>query len=463
MSSPSKHPYSTPNNIVSSLFSWKWKAMTFSRTSRRANNERCRCDQCGRTYSRRDHLARHVQSHTSQRPFVCSHCGKDFARGDLLLRHSALHTVENSRSGCSSRRVSRACQPCAGAKVKCHDRKPCRRCLKRGIPCISPSSEYTPVSTSAECSNTARDATLNSPGSPTFEIAPQPFTDDSMTDTSWCMTGPYMLDTSRPSLTPDVGTGLGTMSFGDMLLETLGSGGSREELITTGRIRQANEAFKESLWYSIPNQGLSSPPVNGESDVLTGQLRSSVPQRFNHSTRDNLLVSLTLFARGQSMECLRSLQAGFPSPILLDTLTHLFLAKQDRKIDSWIHSASFQPNPSNLELTIMIVATSALNTSFATLRQLGTDLRRLLRPIILNKLENEYETSRRLQLYQASLLSLELDLWHDEDDCLGRAGRFSSIIATLLRQELGDGKPELKTLPLATDDIAETTKNGLHG
>ncbi|OJJ62633.1 hypothetical protein ASPSYDRAFT_144895 [Aspergillus sydowii CBS 593.65] len=39
-----------------------------------------RCEICERTYSRRDHLARHHQTHTSQRPFVCSYCAKGFAR-----------------------------------------------------------------------------------------------------------------------------------------------------------------------------------------------------------------------------------------------------------------------------------------------------------------------------------------------------------------------------------------------
>ena len=44
------------------------------------------CEICGRSYSRRDHLARHNQTHTSQRPFVCSECGKGFARR-LVIRN----------------------------------------------------------------------------------------------------------------------------------------------------------------------------------------------------------------------------------------------------------------------------------------------------------------------------------------------------------------------------------------
>lgn len=41
------------------------------------------------------------------------------------------------------------------------------------------------------------------------------------------------------------------------------------------------------------------------------------------------------------------------------------------------------------------------------------------------------EASCKLELYQAFLLSLELELWHDEDDCLHRAGRFASVLATV--------------------------------
>ncbi|EXA30596.1 hypothetical protein FOVG_18051 [Fusarium oxysporum f. sp. pisi HDV247] len=44
------------------------------------------------------------------------------------------------KRGPSSRppRASQACRPCAASKVRCDDLEICRRCLKRGVPCVRP-------------------------------------------------------------------------------------------------------------------------------------------------------------------------------------------------------------------------------------------------------------------------------------------------------------------------------------
>lgn len=90
-------------------------------------------------------------------------------------------------------------------------------------------------------------------------------------------------------------------------------------------------------------------------------------------------------------------------------------------------------------------------------------------------------SSSRLQLFQAFLLSLELDLWHDEDSCLYRAGRLPDIIpivshgnkldlalpgmggiinswVKLLRRELRDRPFEPADSPLAADEEKELAR-----
>ncbi|KAM4054807.1 fungal specific transcription factor [Hirsutella rhossiliensis] len=104
------------------------------------------CRDCGRSYSRPEHLVRHVQTHTLGRRFICDICHKSFARKDLLRRHVANHENDSPQkrrrtaSSPGAGRVTQACRPCAAARVKCDEAKPCRRCLGRKLVCVSSES-----------------------------------------------------------------------------------------------------------------------------------------------------------------------------------------------------------------------------------------------------------------------------------------------------------------------------------
>ncbi|KFQ90520.1 Zinc finger protein 467, partial [Nipponia nippon] len=50
------------------------------------------CEQCGRGFSRKSHLARHQAVHTGTRPHACAQCGKRFSSKTNLARHQAVHT-----------------------------------------------------------------------------------------------------------------------------------------------------------------------------------------------------------------------------------------------------------------------------------------------------------------------------------------------------------------------------------
>ncbi|KAM0250558.1 hypothetical protein ACHAQJ_008568 [Trichoderma viride] len=101
------------------------------------------CRDCGRSYSRPEHLVRHVQTHTLGRRFACNICKKSFARKDLLRRHVTNHENDSPKkrqrlvSTPNSSRVTQACRPCATARVKCDEAKPCRRCVSRNMACSS--------------------------------------------------------------------------------------------------------------------------------------------------------------------------------------------------------------------------------------------------------------------------------------------------------------------------------------
>lgn len=119
-----------------------------SQSNHRGNNLYA-CRDCGRSYSRPEHLVRHVQTHTLGRRFVCDICQKSFARKDLLRRHVANHDNDSPKkrrrttTSPGAGRVSHACRSCAVARVKCDDTKPCKRCVSRKLNCVSAETPST--------------------------------------------------------------------------------------------------------------------------------------------------------------------------------------------------------------------------------------------------------------------------------------------------------------------------------
>lgn len=141
------------------------------------------CAHCQKRYSRPEHLARHVQTHTLGKRFVCHICTKAFARQDLLKRHVTNHENDNDpnkkrrriSASPGSARVSHACRACAAARVKCEEQKPCSRCRKRGVECQYSSSEAGPTAATISLGLAASPGTYSTPasmGSPSVKNSP---------------------------------------------------------------------------------------------------------------------------------------------------------------------------------------------------------------------------------------------------------------------------------------------------
>ncbi|KAL0466893.1 hypothetical protein QR685DRAFT_91975 [Neurospora intermedia] len=100
------------------------------------------CIHCGKKFTRKEHLERHIASHTGAKPWSCVHCFMPFNRQDLLQRHLKIyHSVSDDldpippQTGAHKPDV--ACQPCHKAKCQCDKQKPtCGACKKKGITCV---------------------------------------------------------------------------------------------------------------------------------------------------------------------------------------------------------------------------------------------------------------------------------------------------------------------------------------
>ncbi|ESZ96142.1 hypothetical protein SBOR_3472 [Sclerotinia borealis F-4128] len=91
---------------------------------------KCNVSECGKLFSRKEHLTRHMKSHDTRLQHECSVCGRRYARSDVLKRHLDHHT-----QSFNTKRTTVACTSCHERKLKCDDTSPCRSCLRTSTEC----------------------------------------------------------------------------------------------------------------------------------------------------------------------------------------------------------------------------------------------------------------------------------------------------------------------------------------
>ncbi|KAH7126508.1 hypothetical protein B0J13DRAFT_148897 [Dactylonectria estremocensis] len=100
------------------------------------------CSTCSATFSRREHLQRHLLSHSSDRCFHCIFCEQSFYRRDVLKRHWTscrqridAHVDIPTLSQQVRGKKRKSCDRCVRLKRACDLKKPCRTCVTRNEEC----------------------------------------------------------------------------------------------------------------------------------------------------------------------------------------------------------------------------------------------------------------------------------------------------------------------------------------
>ncbi|KAL2848882.1 hypothetical protein BJY01DRAFT_211219 [Aspergillus pseudoustus] len=127
-----------------------------------------KCNHCTRSFTRVEHLKRHIALHTGIKPYSCK-CGQAFSRSDVLSRHKrrcgkALPNSDVAVPEISTNRVRlrKVCGHCARLKTKCDRQQPCQTCKRSGTICTYETNQSPRHSGIAPSSGQGRGRNLSS-------------------------------------------------------------------------------------------------------------------------------------------------------------------------------------------------------------------------------------------------------------------------------------------------------------
>ncbi|KAK3943196.1 hypothetical protein QBC46DRAFT_307969 [Diplogelasinospora grovesii] len=441
------------------------------------------CHICKRVYERADHLTRHMRSHENARQYQCTRCPKRFNRADLLTRHETTHDRDSDGKGRvmmrRSDRAAEACVNCASSKAKCDDQKPCGRCRSKNLMCQTPPRRTQTFKTASEA-----DSVLSPSDSSTMA--------SNMVGTSYSMPNAYdlahktnMLGNTRPSANASEPlSGLNDILHGDSTMDGIADdmvffnpvhnlfqdmdftswdlnfdafpipqldshGPSPQSTGTNNTSKSAGRppkdparrhaVFKRSPWLWEPEttdyvrketeglhlneEGLSRSSAFGRLlDRPINKLKMSI------ATRDQLFA--IVLAESKDPTSVRS----FPSLELLNYLLQAHFVHDEYQFDSWIHSATFNPEEVIAELLASIIANGASFIAVPSIWQFGFAMQEIVRQRLETIFEASNENTRKLECHQSYMLQLDIGIWSGFKRKTELAESFLQPLLTMLRR-----------------------------
>ncbi len=334
-------------------------------------------------------------------------------------------------------RAAEACVNCSTSKAKCDDQKPCSRCKSKNLTCqtparkiaqyrrvedsddpgISPPENSTHIGISsdhmrldagdlsfhlgqekgadvAQMFESTLDMAIAS-HRPSGSVDPSGVVDPGQHES---MTDPFgddmmMFFSPVNNLFLDVEYNAWNLDFNAFLVPELephepspqstGTLASKPSTRTARDLSKGHAAFKESPWLwepggadyvrrdqeglQISEETIGCPPAFGRLS------QNATRRRMNAATRDRVFAVVL----AGNKDPIRTL--SFPSLELLNYLIHVHFLHDDYHRDSWIHSASFNPDEALPELLVAVIAHGASFISVPAIWQFGLAMQEVVR------------------------------------------------------------------------------------
>ncbi|KAG9238743.1 c6 zinc finger domain-containing protein [Amylocarpus encephaloides] len=430
------------------------------------------CPECHRTYSRPDHLTRHIQTHAQERPFQCPTCHKGFGRMDLLKRHAQSHkmdevqTLKRHRRQSNYPRASQACTACAAVKLKCDEQRPCGRCQRKHAECKYARDNNHPTRPTASTAGTFSTASFPSMDQPPSQAGDQnnptsanqehqltgfrkgvmtpltPNTFHTYSPPQWQNTDLAMRNMLNFTVEDNLEFDNADFSLLNQLYENTFDEINEQQLVAKRSVGLGADAFRRSTlarWLPSRNESIHAE-MNGISalgneagspDTRPKLAHRSVNETLNQKSRDRVLA---MILNSCPPDRASTIATTFPPAALLDDLMQCFFSTHSTQTSSFIHIPTFRANLQMPELLGAIVAYGAVLTDIKPLHKLGFAIQETVRTRLPIRCDEENTTVRELWLLQAFMCQLEIGLWSGNRRKLEISESHTQVLVTMLRR-----------------------------